>query len=155
MSKANDRTGYFPIERGHVKWALMRDLADGLPSTQIYKKYNTTATSLDQFKKRHRAEIEELKSTVEAEMHHLWIASKGNRLAEYQQSVEDVEAALAALLQLGTTLGPQDMQLIKEKRALLRNVAEELGQLPSRNNVQVTGAQVNYVFDGIDPDALS
>lgn len=148
-------TNAFPLERGHQKWLVMKDIADGLQMRVIAAKYGANLQSVYGFKDRHEHEINELRAMVQDEFRGLWIASKYNRIAEYQQAVEDIEQALNGILSAGGTLDREDMVYIKEKRQILRQVAEELGQLPNRNNVQVAGTTVTYAFNGIDPDQLS
>jgi hypothetical protein len=134
---------------------VIRDLADGQSLRVLERKYGIAHTTIVAFKQKHADEIAELQEAVADEMHGLWIADKRHRVAEYQQMYDDLEATVNTLLMHGTTLGPQDMAILKEKRSALRNVAEELGQLPNRNQVSVGGASVVFNYPGIDPSDLT
>jgi hypothetical protein len=145
----------YPLLRGHTRWQVIRDLAAGMTHVETAEKYGVHLESLVLFKKSHMADIKALQASVAEEADGLWIASKFNRVAEYQQAFEDVDQAIAQILDFGGTLGPAEMAIIKEKRGILKQVAEELGQLPPRNNVTVNGSAVSYHFDGVDPKDLT
>lgn len=145
---------YQPLSRGHIRWQVIRDCSDGMPNSNICEKWGVSMNALERFKTKFRAEIEEMKRSVEEEMHGLWIARKRARIEEYEQTFEDLDAAVQELLTGGGVITAADAALIKEKRGVLRAVAEELGQLPNRNQVNVQGATVSYNFQGINPDDL-
>lgn len=147
-------TDRYPLLRGHTRWQVIRDLAAGMSLSDTADKYGVHRDSIINFKRAHLSDIAELRASVANEANGLWIASQFNRLAEYQQAFEDVDAAVASLLDFGGNLGPAEMAFIKEKRGILRQAAEELGQLPPRNNVMVNGASVTYNFEGVNPDDL-
>lgn len=150
-----DGDGRYPLDRGFVRFRIMRQIIDGWSLNKLAAEYGVAKTTITDFKRKYAQDIERLRESVNDEMQGLWVASKFNRIAEYQQTLEDIEDTMGKLLSVGTVLGPGDMALIKEKRNLLRQVAEELGQLPNRNQVQIAGASVSYHFDGVDPSDVS
>lgn len=143
----------YRLTRGHTKWRVMRMIADGLTQNEIAKHFDVSQAAVATFAKNNAGEIERLKTMVNDEMMALWVASKFNRLASYQQDIEDLDSALISVIAAGA-MTSDDVAFIKEKRQILRNVAEELGDLPSRNQVSVQGASVNYTFAGINPNDL-
>lgn len=157
MAKAHDPRDWensqrYPLSRGHVRIKAIRDLADGLSLNEMATKYNVHRESIILFKQRHKDDIQRLRQAVAEEVVGLWIADKTNRMWEYQQAAEDLEEAVRAVLNTGATLTKEEVGLLAEKRKIFRHVAEELGQLPPRNAVEVHGATVTYHFEGIDPN---
>lgn len=153
-SHGTENSARYPLLRGHTRWQVIRDLAAGMSLSDTAEKYGVHRDSIINFKRAHLPDIEELRKSVANEANGLWIASQFNRLSEYQQAFEDVDNAVAQILEFGGQLGPQEMAFIKEKRGILRQAAEELGQLPPRNNVTVNGASVSYEFTGVNPEDL-
>lgn len=149
-----ENNGRYPLLRGHTRWRVIRDLAAGMSLSETAEKWGVHRDSIINFKRAHAADIQALRDAVAQEANGLWISSQFNRLSEYQQAFEDIDTAVAQILEFGGTLGPAEMAYIKEKRGILRQAAEELGQLPPRNNVTVNGASVTYQFDGVNPDDL-
>ncbi len=150
-----ENSARYPMSRGHTKIVAIRDLASGMSLNEMSEKYNVHRDTIISFKKRYKDDILALKKAVEAEVVGLWIADRTNRMYEYQQAAEDLEAAVQSLIQDGATLTKDDIGFLAEKRKIFRAVAEELGQLPPRNAVEVHGASVTYNFEGIDPDDIT
>lgn len=126
-----------PLEgRAWTRRALMRDLALGKETQeQLADKYGCGRYSIIDFKKRHAAEIAEIVRRTEDEFAGIAITDKANRLAMYQEQVEKAEDR-------------GDWKLVAR---LLRQVAEEMGHLPSR--MQITGAidvHTSYTIQGED-----
>lgn len=144
----------YPMSRGHTRIKAIRDLADGTSLSDMAAKYDVTRETIVQFKKRHAADIQKLRESVAAEVNALWIADKTNRMFEYQQAAEDLDDAVLAVLRRGDKLSKDDIAYLTERRKIFRAVAEELGQLPGRNTVELIGATVNYSFEGVNPDDL-
>lgn len=154
MASNPTNSGRYPLLRGHTRWQVIRDLAAGMSLSETAEKYGVHRDSIINFKRAHMPDIEDLRKQVANESNGLWIASQFNRLAEYQQAFEDVDTAVAQIIEFGGNLGAAEMAFIKEKRGILRQAAEELGQLPSRNQVNVQGASVTYSFPGVNADDL-
>lgn len=142
------RTRY-PLERGHVRYKLVHELARGeKPRAQLATEYGVVPSAITQFADRHQTEIDEVKADIENEFAGLWVADKKRRIAEYQADIEIVTDAVG-----GTPANMKDAELMKLKATLIRAVADELGQIPARMNINVT-QKITYSIEGVDPEAL-
>lgn len=131
------------LERGWVAHRLIRDFALGEKTgIQLSAEYGVSQTSISAFKKRHSMEIEEVRNNLADEYAGVWVAQKLNRVREYQQAAEKMAS--------GTS--PRNQEVLV---SILKAVAEELGQLPARTQVQVNTAAVTYQVVGIDPSELT
>lgn len=131
------------LERGWVKHRLVRDFALGEKTgAQLAEQYGVSQTSISAFKKRHGLEIEECRNTLADEYAGLWVAEKMKRIAEYQEAAEKMAVGKS----------PRNQEVLV---TILKAVAEELGQLPARTQVQVNTQQVTYQVVGIDPEDLT
>jgi hypothetical protein len=142
------------LSRGYRRMIVCREIADGKSISWLIEKYGVTKVAVLAFKRNNAELIGKLRAQVEDELVGLWIADKALRVAEYQQAAEDLDDALQSVMRNGTVLGKDDVALLTEKRKTFRAVAEELGQLPNRNQIDVQGASVTYNFEGVDPNAL-
>jgi hypothetical protein len=140
------------VLRGHQERMLKLDLAKGdLSQEKLGKKYGVTGPAIHHFKERHLDAIMEIKAQldngVREEVAGLWIADKGNRIAEYQRQMD----LLAEQLEDGS-LEPSDFRgAMKVQQQALRNVAEELGDL----KVQVEqGGELRFTVRGVDIEDL-
>jgi archaellum component FlaC len=131
------------LEKGWAKSRLIMELAR-MEKTQVdlAQEYGVVQSSISEFASRHRDEIEAHKAHIKDELFGLWIADKRNRLAEYQTDVEAINDALES---------EADEKLLRAKLAVMRQVAEELGQLKAQ--VDLSG-RLTYVIEGVDMDAL-
>jgi len=135
-------------------------------NADLARKYGVERAAIGKFAKRYATEIDEVKAQIEDEMAGLWIAMKKARIAEYQQSLEDINDLLALDLDPETApretadenelviVGAKLPALLKAKATVLHQVAEEMGQLPARVQVNVNDQRVNYVIEGVDLAAL-
>lgn len=126
-----------PLEgRAWDRLNIIRDLAFSKETiTAMAKRLGVTREALSRFKTRHKAEIEDVIARADSEFRGIAVADKTNRLAMYQQLVEDAE----------------DRGDWKLCARILRQVAEEMGHLPSR--MQITGAvdvHTSYSITGAD-----
>lgn len=137
-----------PLERaGWKKNQLIRQLALGeITQARLGELYGVSQPAISKFATRYAAEIETIRAqTAEkamGEMEHLWVAHKVNRVAEYQSTADrmnDLDTARSHEIKI----------------ASLKAVAEELGDLPARAQVQVDASTVTYEIIGIDPTELS
>jgi hypothetical protein len=120
--------------RGHRKLALLHDLAAGdLTVAAIAQKYDRTESTIYSIKSNNAEQIDAIRADHANEFAGLWVASKVNRVAEYQADIEDEDL---------------DVQV---KHKALRAVAEELGQLTTKQEIQ---ASVTYQIEGVDPEAM-
>lgn len=131
------------LERGWVRHRLVRDLAIAEKSqAELAEIYGVSQTSMSAFKKRNQMAIEEVRNNMADEYAGVWVAQKMGRIAEYQEAAEKMAK--------GTS--PRNAEVLV---TILKAVAEELGQLPARTQVQVNQQQVTYQVVGIDPSELT
>ncbi len=135
-----------PLELPWNRHALCRMLAEGrMPQAEMATRMGVTPGAITQFKQRHAEKIAAIAADVENEFAGIAIAQKQNRLAVYEQE-------LAKAIEAGA-----DKHIVAR---LLRQIAEEMGHLPSR--VQLSGQvgiQTTYTITGedgipVDPEAL-
>lgn len=146
------------LERGHVKIKLIRELAAGEHSqAELARRHDVTPQSMSEFTQRHAERIaevaEKLLAQADAEFAGLWVAEKRNRIAEYQQQIDDV-ADLMADPALAAKAGVQAAEMFRVAQSALKAVAEELGQLPGRVQVQHSGS-LEVRVNGVDVAALT
>lgn len=129
------------LEKPWVRVQLIRELAQSMKQVDLAKKYDVTEGAITLFKQRHAERIEEVRNNLNDQLAGLWIAKKEARLEVYQNDLEWID-------EVGNPLDN-----IKDKARILKQVAEELGQLPPRINVAVV-QPINYNIEGIDPEQL-
>jgi len=144
------------LNRGAKKVRLINELARNEATVaELAERYEVTEATICNFKRKHNYIIEATRKRVNANvaqvMEHLWVVNKADRLAEYQQAVEDLEFIITKGL---TTTGTIDAKLVRLKFDALKNIAEELGELPPRVAIQNNNTMVNYTLEGVDLDAL-
>jgi hypothetical protein len=134
---------------GRYRLELIRHLAiEDLGSAKLAKKYGVGTNAISMFKKRHKREIMEFRSNLDDEYVGLWIATKRDRIAELQEMADILGEAIASLVEAGQV----DTDLMKARAGFLKQVSEELGQLPPRQ--QVVSAQVTHIVQGVSADEL-
>lgn len=130
------------LERGWVKHRLIRDFALGEKTGRdLAEQYGTSTTSISAFKKRHMLEIEEVRNNLADEYAGVWVARKLDRIREYQDAAEKMAKGES----------PRNQEVLV---SILKAVAEELGQLPARTQVNVSQQSVTYEIVGINPDDI-
>lgn len=131
------------LERGWARSALIVELAKAEKTqVQLAQEFGVVQSAVSMFADRHREEIAAHRANIENELYGLWIADKRNRVAEYQSDVEAINDALE---------NETDEKLLRAKLAVMRQVAEELGQL--KTQVDLAG-KLTYVIEGVNMDAL-
>lgn len=130
------------LERGWVKHRLVRDFALGEKTgVELAEQYGVSVTSISLFKKRHALEIEEVRNNLADEYAGVWVAQKLNRIREYQSAAEKMASGYS----------PRNAEVLV---SILKAVAEELGQLPARTQVNVSQENVTYEIVGISPEDI-
>lgn len=149
--QASERKGqrWGRLERGWRKVQLINELAAAeLTERQLATKYDVAPSSINEFRQRHREEINRALLNREDEFAALWVANKANRLAEYEEDINAINDALQADSE-------EDDKLRAAKHRALRAVAEELGQLPNRLNVTADQrVTVEHRVTGLDVEKL-
>lgn len=131
------------LERGWVKHRLIRDFALGEKSgAELAVIYGVSKNSISLFKKRNALEIEEVRNNLADEYAGVWVAQKMARIQEYQEAAEKMARGSS----------PRNAEVLV---TILKAVAEELGQLPARTQVQVSTENVTYQVVGINPEDLT
>lgn len=133
------------LEPYHVRYKLLRDIAYGDKSqSQLAEKYGVVQSAISTFGKRHRAEIEELREHAADRYAGIAIADKQFRIGLYNDLIKRM-----------TEAGVDEKAIAVAVRAM-RNVAEEMGELPTR--VQLAGevqVKTNYTINGVDASDLT
>jgi hypothetical protein len=130
------------LTKGWTKAKLITELALGEKTqAQLAEEYGVGQSAIAMFKKRNLTAIEAKRENLADEYADLWIASKRNRLAEYQAAAEKLA-------------DKPDARSAEVLAKLLKDVAEELGDLPTRPGVQINQANVTYQIEGVDLDNL-
>lgn len=130
------------LERGWVSHRLIREIALGdKTGKELAEQYGVSDTSISNFKKRHAMEIEEVRNNLADEYAGLWVAKKLGRISEYQKAAEKM---------IGNN-SPRNAEVLV---TILKAVAEELGQLPARTQVNITNEVTTYEIVGIDPEDI-
>lgn len=133
----------YPLERPWNRRRLIHELARG-ERTQVAlaEAYGVVQSAISAFQSRHLTEIQEVRADLENEFAGMWIASKRERIAVYQEDAEKLAEV------------EDDPEALRIKHNILKAVAEELGQLPSKMNISVGAKTITYVIDGVDMEAL-
>jgi hypothetical protein len=122
---------------------LCRELATGdMTRAALARKYGVVRSTITEFAKRHAREIDEIKAHLDDDFAGLWIADKSARMAAYQA---DLELS-------GTGKYGSHWEQIRTRSQILKQVAEELGQMPPRAGVVVV--PVTHIIEGVDVESL-
>lgn len=131
------------LERGWVMHRLIRDFAIGEKTgLELSKQYGVSQNSISAFKKRHTLEIDEVRDNMADQYAGVWVAQKLDRIREYQVAAEKMASGQS----------PRSQEVLT---SILKAVAEELGDLPARTQVQVSTENVTYQVIGINPEDLT
>jgi hypothetical protein len=148
------------LYRGHEKRRLIIDLAtDAASYREIAKREQIGLRDLQEFAREHEREIAEcqqmLMGRLAEEVAGLWVSNKANRLAEYQEEIEEIRLTLADLRDGGSYWSRAHRDLLRAYMDLFRQVADELGAYPQRAGAPArTGQSVHYVIETDDTRAL-
>jgi len=131
-----------PLEQGWVRARLIRDLAIGeIPQKTLAEEFGVVDSAITEFKKRHWVEIERVRDNMADQYGDMWISSKRSRLAELQKAAEKLAEK-------------PDARSAEVLAKLLKDAAEELGDLPAKAQVQIMQQQVTYQIEGINLEDL-
>ncbi len=145
----NAKRKQYSLERGWVTRKLIHELARMEKTvTKLAEEYGVYPSAISQFKARHATEIDEIKKDIEDAFAGLWITNKSLRIAEYQAEIDIIEDSRG-----GGIRSMSDVEMSKLKSAILKAVAEELGQIPNKVSLDVR-QKVTYEIEGIDPESL-
>ncbi len=121
--------------RGYKKQKLIRELAlSGKTQQELADDYGVSQQAISYLSKRNAEEITKIQDDASDNFAGLWISDKHNRIAEYQQMVEDINDMPNPTV--------KDLSL---KARILRLVAEECGGLSETTNVNLTEYRISNV----------
>lgn len=130
------------LERGWVKHRLIRDFALGEKTgVELAAIYGVSQNSISKFKKRYALEIEEVRNNLADEYAGVWVANKLDRIRQYQEAAEKMAD--------GKTARSTEVLV-----GILKAVAEELGQLPARTQVNVSTETTVYEIVGLSSEDI-
>ena len=133
--------------RGHQRAQLVRDLALGvLNYEEIADKYGRAHQTVKEFAARNKAEIARVKAEYGSELSVLWVANKFNRMATLQQYLEDIHRNWES----PDMDADQWLRSIQVCQKILRDVAEEIGDLPTRARPMTAGVGLEEEIGGWD-----
>lgn len=150
-----------PTLRGRFKLALIRDLAMGeWDHASLARIHGITPRDVAAFQDMYASEIAEvsaaLSGTISIDTAGLWITRKQQRLAEYQQAIEDIDATIAHLRELGINWSRSHRDMFRARLDLYRQAADELGAYPQRTAPPVRQGQgVQYIIDSEDASEMT
>jgi acyl-CoA reductase-like NAD-dependent aldehyde dehydrogenase len=142
----------YDLEQPETRMALIGDFVEGADSgPTLARRYGVTTQSIYQFKTRHAEEIAAALQLVRQALAETWTAVKAERVAALQSDIELIDDWLRR-----DGLDVAELtSLVRERRAHLRAIAEELGDIPrGRLGGDEDGLVVRYVIDGVDLGAI-
>jgi hypothetical protein len=151
------------VYRGYERLNLIRDLALAqLSISDIARQVGLPRQDILDFQEAHMREIDAVRLEMAKEISvytteaGLWVASRSNRIAEYQQDIEDLNEDLAQIRNddsarygAGST---RHYQLLRAKIAALRAVADELNPRTSGQKSDDEPKNVIHYFIEGDPE---
>lgn len=139
------------LERPHIRLQLIRQLATGEHTqTDLAARYGVSQPSISEFAARHAERIADVAGKLDDEFAGLWVAEKANRIAHLQAQVEQIADMLGADdLRVGVSYA----EVARTQQQALRAIADELGQIPAKVQVQHSG-QLDVRLNGVDLEAL-
>lgn len=156
------------VRRRRYHALAVKMLAEGkVPQTEIAAACGVSGTTISDFKVQFADEIQRVRDSANAQLSSLWIADQAARLETLQEAAERlIELAEADLPekfdQRGTPLVGSDgrpvldaagrVEALKELRATLRGVAEELGQLKPK--LDLDGQTLRVEIVGVPMDLV-
>lgn len=130
-------SGKIPRYRVHE---LCRELAVAeVKRVDLARKYGVSGAAITKFAKAHKGQIAEIKAHLDDEFAGLWITRKENRLAALQADFELASDEARA----------SHHEWVKARIQITHAVAEELGQLPNKQNITI-GGTVRHELVGVD-----
>jgi len=136
------------VIRGRHKLELIRKLAEGTISrSDLAKEYDVTPGTITSFAKRNAEAIQAILTGAADELDGLWIAKQHKRIAELEALAEHLDTIIYS----EHTWDANKLNAILRKTQVLRNAAEELGQLTVKTE---TTGKYNYTVEGVDMSKL-
>lgn len=141
------------LERADVRVQVIRAIAMGdKTNTQIARDFGVTESAIRQFKQRHEFRIDQVRKALDNEYAGIALASKVARVATYSDQVLKILEVLEDPAQVARA-GMGYAELARVAQQGMRSIADELGQIPTRSQVEVSGT-LNCTVNGVELDAL-
>ena len=141
----------YDLEQPERRSSLIADLVEGSEQiSALARRYGVTTQSVYEFRQRHAGEIAGALELVRRALAETWTAVKAERVAAMTADIDLIEEQLARpdLDHL------ERAAYIREKRAHLRAIADELGDIPRGRIAGDGDAVVRFVIEGVDLDAV-
>ena len=162
MSGGASKADRMPLG-GLVRHKLMREIALGdLNGVQLAEKYGVSTAAISQFKQRNAEGIKAIVADADNEFAGILIAQKAARLAAYEEQHRIAMQPTPKITNKGTVvIDPNTGEYVYEVNlsaaaTMLKNAAEEMGQLPNR--VQIQGdmqTTTTYKIEGFSESDLT
>lgn len=157
---------YFLERHPPTKLRLIRWLAEGKEQRWCAERLDCSQEGVRDFARRHAQRIATVAEKLEDEFSGILYVKKAERLAMYEQTIELATKAISELIDAGRVakldeegaeIGSEDVsdalaRLERTRHRAARQLAEELGQLPSRMALIVESGKLRHEIVGIDPD---
>jgi hypothetical protein len=148
--------------RGYREHGLIRDLAaNDLSAEELAARYGIEPDTVYHFKERNKDRVAQVLADWSDEFSDLWSVKKHNRIADLQylagtiqermdELTEDAETATEVMRNLNPDAAPvrvplrEWQSLVQEKAKLHHQIAEEMGQLPTRIAVETQAAPLTF-----------
>lgn len=143
--------------------------AEEISRSEIARRYDVTPSAVTQFANKHAEEIAAVRADMDNEFAGIAIADKKNRVSAYEQLYEVATKPTPKVAPNGKLVremvtDPETGETtevvvhevdVRAAAGILKNVAEEMGQLTTRT--QVTGdmqTTTTYRIEGVSPEEL-
>jgi hypothetical protein len=143
------------IDRGHIRYQVIRILAAGEKTqVEIAAQFGCAQNTVSDFAKKYAERIAVVRDKLDDDFAGLWIADKAQRLAEYEDDVQKIGELIEASENDSAIVKAQLGTLFRAKQAAVRAAAEELGSLPSRQELRIQSEPVTYRIEGVNTEDL-
>lgn len=142
---------------------LIRELAlSDMRQSELARKYDVTEGAITQFKHKHAEAIAAVRADADNEFAGILIAQKAARLAAYEEQHRLAMQPTPKITNKGTVVvDPNTGEYVYEVNlsaaaTMLKNAAEEMGQLPNRVTLDgEMGVAVKYSVNGVESSDLT
>lgn len=148
-----------PLRRRKLQLAIAHG---GHTQGQLAEQYGVTQPAISQFASRHAETIQAIRDDASNEFAGLALAEKHNRIAALVDLYEQSLVSTPKITNKGTVvIDPETGEFVREidgrlAAQVIKQIAEELGQLPNRLTVAgEIGVRTNYTVAGVDPKGLT
>lgn len=136
----------YDLEKPEIRAELIADLVTGVePIAALARRLQVTTSAIYLFRKRHQDEIDAALELVRHALAETWTAVKAERVASMTADVEQLDA------RIGREIDSEALAyLVRTKTAVLRAIADELGDIPRAKVAEPDGDVLRYEIVGVD-----